>query len=99
VARLLEELGRLQRGALPDAIVERVKAWGGYYGDAATQTLTLVEFGDPEALDELLQRPDLQGLLTPFPAGRRALAVVPGERLAEVKEILAGLGVRVREGL
>ncbi len=99
VTRLLEELSRLHRGTLPEVLVERVKAWGGYYGDAAAETLTLVEFADPEALEELLERPDLQALLTPFPAGKRALAVVPGERLAELREILAGLGVRVREGL
>ncbi len=99
VLRLLEELARLHRGPLPPALVERVKAWGGYYGDAAVETVTLVEFADAEALDELLERPDLQALLTPFPAGTRALAMVPAGRLAELKEILAALGMRVREGL
>lgn len=99
VTRLLEELERLHRGALPEALVEQVKAWGGYYGDAAVEALTLVEFRDPAALDELRQRPELKALLTPFQAGKRALAVVPGEQLAEVREILAGLGVRLREGL
>ena len=38
-------------------------------------------------------------VLTPFPAGDRALAIVPAEQLAQVKEILARFGVSVREGL
>jgi len=99
VLHLLDELGALHRGPLPEQLVEQVRAWGGYYGDAAVETLTLIEFRDPEALDELRQRPDLRGLLIPFPAGDRALAAVPAGRLAEVKAILAGLGVRVRDGL
>lgn len=99
VLRLLDELGALHRGPLPERLVEQVRAWGGYYGDAAVETLTLIEFRDPEALEELRERPDLRGLLIPFPAGDRALAAVPAGRLAEVKAILAGLGVRVREGL
>jgi len=46
-----------------------------------------------------MQRPDLGKLLVPFPAGERALAMVPADELARVKEILAGLGVRVQDGL
>jgi hypothetical protein len=99
VLHLLDELGALHRGPLPERLVEQVRAWGGYYGDAAVETVTLIEFRDPEALDELRERPDLKGLLTPFPAGERALAAIPTGRLAEVKAILAGLGVRVRDGL
>jgi hypothetical protein len=99
VLGILEELGKLHRGTeLPEELVEQIKAWGGYYGDAAAQTLTLIEFRDQSALDELMQRSDLT-YLTLFPAGNRALAVVPRDKLAQVKEVLAGLGVRVREGL
>lgn len=99
VLQMLEELRRLHRGPFPDELTEQIKAWGGYYGSAAVETLTLIEFGDPVALEELGERPELRGALIPFPAGDRALAVVPTERLAEVREILARLGVRVREGL
>ena len=99
VNRLLDELRKLHRGRLPEPLVTRLKAWGGYYGQAAAETLTLIEFSDPVALQELSQHPALQASLTPFSAGDRALAVIPTNRLAEIKEILAGFGVQVKEGL
>jgi hypothetical protein len=99
VLRLLEELGKLHRGALPANLEKKIKAWGGYYGSAAAETLTLIQFRDQEALDELRQQPDLQPYLVPFPAGNRALAAIPGDKMAEVKEILARFGVSTREGL
>ncbi|MFN2232557.1 MAG: helicase-associated domain-containing protein, partial [Anaerolineae bacterium] len=41
VLELLEELERLHCGHVPPRLVERIKAWGGYYGQAAAETLTL----------------------------------------------------------
>jgi hypothetical protein len=99
VLALLEELERLHRGRVPVALVERVKAWGGYYGRAAAETLTLIEFDDQVALDELRARPDIAPYLIPFPAEGRALAVVPGGKLEELRSILSQLGVEVKEGL
>lgn len=99
VLRLLEELGKLHRGVLPANLEAQLKAWGGYYGSAAAETLTLVQFRDQEALDELRQQPDLKPYLVPFPAGDRALAVVPADKLAEVQELLARFGVSTRAGL
>ncbi|MFN3761609.1 MAG: helicase-associated domain-containing protein, partial [Anaerolineae bacterium] len=46
VLRILEELHRLHRGPFPDRLAEQIKAWGGYYGHAAAETLTLIEFRD-----------------------------------------------------
>jgi hypothetical protein len=99
VTRLLDDLAKLHRGTLPASITGQVKTWGGYYGDAAMETLSLIEFRDPGTLDELRRHPDLQHLLTPFQADRRALAAVPTDRIAEVRESLLRLGVQVREGL
>ena len=99
VLRLLEELGRLHRGPLPKGLVEWIKAQGGYYGHAAAETLTLIEFRDQATLEELREHPKLRVLLTPFPAGNRALAVVPANKLPQVQEILAHLGVHVKHGL
>ncbi len=99
VLRLLDELGRLHRGPFPSKLAEQIKAWGGYYGDAAVETLTLIEFRDWSALEELGEHPELQACLTPFPAGERALAIVPAEKLAQIKEILARFGVHLRDGL
>jgi hypothetical protein len=99
VNRLLDELDKLHRGPLPDLLVTQLKAWGGYYGQANAETLTLLEFSDAAALAELSQYPALQPHLTPFPAGNRALAVVSTDRLDQVKEILAEFGIQVKEGL
>ena len=99
VVALLEELDKLERGALPAAVVTLVKQWGGYYGEAGAATVTLLEFRDPQALQELLTQPELQSYLTPFPAGQRALAVVSAKQLATVKRILQTLGVALKEGL
>jgi len=99
VLRMLEELKKLHRGSFPARLIEQIKAWGGYYGDAAIETLTLIEFRDQAALDELRGQANLQELLTPFPAKDRALAVVPTQALEEVKEILERFGVRVAGGL
>jgi hypothetical protein len=99
VLRLLEELDRLNRGLLPGKLADQIQSWGGYYGQAAVETLTLIEFSDQIALDELSHHPDLQPYLTSFPAGSRALAITPTDKLDRVKEILADLGVQVKVGL
>lgn len=96
---LLDELVKLHRGTLPRSLVDQIKAWGGYYGDAAVETLSLIEFSDPGALDELRENADLRQLLTPFPAGHGTLAIVPTDRLAEVKESLIRFGVQLQDGL
>ena len=99
VLLLLEELGRLQRGPFPSTVVEWVKSRGSYYGDADTETITLIEFRDQDTLKELRGQPELHPYLTPFPAGDRALAIVVTEKLSTVKEILDRFGVRVKHGL
>ena len=99
VLAMLDELGKLHRGPLPQAIISRVQTWGGYFGQAAVETLTLVEFESREILQDLLEHPDLTPYLSPFSAGNRALAIIQSDALAEVKSILERLGVRLSEGL
>ncbi len=99
VLKMLDELRRLNRGDLPEAILTQVKAWGGYYGNAALETLTLIEFRDPEIMAELMQRPDLQGLLAPFSVENRALAVISPEKAGDIQDTLATLGMRVKDSL
>jgi hypothetical protein len=99
VLQILVELRQMQRGPFPNGLADQVKAWGGYYGPAAVQTLTLVEFRDRDTLDELRARPDLRACLLPFRAGERALAVVPDDKLEYVEKILAKLGVQVKASL
>jgi hypothetical protein len=99
VLKLLEELERLSRGQMPPRLVERIKAWGSYYGQAAAETLTLIEFDSQVTLDELQSRPDLAPYLVPFPAQGRALAVVPSGKLEELRGLLLQLGVELKKGL
>ncbi|MFQ5421986.1 MAG: helicase-associated domain-containing protein, partial [Anaerolineae bacterium] len=95
VQKIVDELGKLSRGRLPKRLVSQIRAWGGYYGSATVGTMTLFEFRDQEALAELRQLPQLKELLHPFPAGKRALAVVDEEQVTAVQAILAQLGVQV----
>jgi hypothetical protein len=80
---------------LPKSIDAQVKAWGGYYGAATFGTMTLFEFRDQGTLTELCQLAELKDLLHPFPAGKRALAVVNKGGITAVKSILNRLGVKV----
>ena len=99
VLKMLDELKRLNRGDLPDTVLTQVKAWGGYYGNAALETLTLIEFRDPEIMAELMQRPDLKGLLTPFSVEKRALAVIAPEKAGAIQDTLIKLGMRIKDSL
>jgi hypothetical protein len=96
---LLSDLERLNRGPLPAALVEKVKTWGAYYGAATTETMTLIEFADQIALNELSQDAVLREWLTPFRAADRALAVVAPDKLAAVQARLAELGVSIKAGI
>lgn len=97
VQTMLAELGKLNRGKLPEKLVDKLRAWGGYYGSATVGTVTLFEFRDKETLAELRQIPELENLLTPFPAGERALAVIEKDKLSAVRSILKKLGVEIGE--
>ena len=57
--------------------------------------MTLFEFRDQETLAELCQHSELKELLQPFPAGKRALAMVEGEMVTAVQIILTRLGVNI----
>lgn len=99
VLQLLNELEKLHRGRLPEPVAVMVKKWGGYYGQAAAQTVTLLEFSDREIMEELLKSPSLKDVLTPFPTKDRALVIVPKGYLKQVKAELSELGILVKEGL
>ncbi len=95
---LLAELRRLVRGDLPPKLEESIRGWGHYFGAATLEPVTLVAFDSVAILEELLQRPELQGLLQPFEAPGRALAVASQEALHELPSVLARLGLEVKGG-
>ncbi|MBP8058755.1 MAG: helicase-associated domain-containing protein [Chloroflexi bacterium] len=97
VQALLTELNKLSREPLAASLVTQIKAWGEYYGAAAVETLTLIEFRDQETLDELLKQAPLRRHLRPFPTQDRALAIVTPEALPEVKASLSQLGITLTQ--
>lgn len=99
VDTVLADLRAVHAGELPPVLVQNIKAWGKYYGDAKMDTLTLIEFRDQKALSELMDDPELAPHLEAFEAGRRALAVVDREHLDTVQRLLAERGVEVEWGL
>jgi hypothetical protein len=100
VDEILDRLRAYYTGPLPRQIMLKVRAWGKYYGDVSLQTITLLQVRDKEALQELMNEPEFEGLLHPFaPAGEKALAVVAAEDLEALYEVLAERNIEVEEGL
>lgn len=92
-------LGRLEEmavGGVPAALQVKIKAWSQHFGAATVQTLTLVQFRDQDALNELRRDPQLARYLKPFkPEASLGLAVVAPEHVAAVSALLAERGVEV----
>jgi hypothetical protein len=100
VTEIVERLRALHRGPLPHEVVKQIRAWGHYYGDAAVQTVTLIQIQDSKTLNELLAEPEIQALLRPFvPDPARALAMLDARDQEKLYEILARYGINVREQL
>ncbi|MEZ4770159.1 MAG: helicase-associated domain-containing protein [Caldilineales bacterium] len=96
-AAILSRLNAMAVGGVPPALQTRIKAWSQHYGAAVVQTLTLVQFRDQDALDELRTDPMLARCLTPFkPEARLGLAVVAPDDLASLEALLEERGVEVR---
>ena len=89
------ETGTAHRGEIHPKLIQRLKAWGKYFGSAKLGALTLIEFRDEQARNELLDDPELKPHLEHFDAGNRPLVLVRAEALAHVKELLAERGVDI----
>jgi len=61
VLTLLAELERLHCGPLPTGLIDEVKQWGHYYGQATVATVILFEFESKMQLADVLAQPALQG--------------------------------------
>ena len=97
---ILERLRALHLGPLPRWVEIKVRAWSKYYGKAAIQTITLVQFKDEKTLRELLAEPELEGMLQRFaPAQGKALAVVSQEALEYLYEVFAERNIPIERQL
>jgi hypothetical protein len=99
VEEILGRLRALHLGPLARWVEIKVRAWGHYYGDAAMQTITLVQIKDEKTLHELLAEPELEGILHPFvPNGDKALAIVTSD-LDTLRRAFAERNIDVKERL
>ncbi len=94
-----QELASVHAGPLPQPLINKLKAWSKYYGDARQESLILIEFENPKTYRELLSDPDLTNYLTPFPANGRFLATIHPLHIETVHALLAERGVDIHEGL
>ena len=100
VDKILEILRVLHIGPLPRWIEIQVRAWGNYYGNAVIQPLILVQIRDAQTLRELMQEPELQGLLQIFaPDQQKTLAVVKPENLDQLRQAFAERGIQISDQL
>jgi len=100
VDEILERLSALHYGPLPRSVIKRVRAWGHYYGNAALQTLTLIQVQDAKTLNELLEEPEVRAALRPFvPDPDKVLALIDADDLESLYEILARYGITLHDQL
>ena len=100
VTEIVDRLRALHRGPLPHEVVKQIRAWGHYYGDAAVQTVTLIQIQDSKMLNELLAEPEVRALLRPFvPDPTRALAMLDARDQEKLYEILARYGIDIHDQL
>ena len=93
---ILAVLAEMAVGGVPDTLPARIKAWSRHYGSASLLAVTLIQFRDQDALDELLQDSELARHLRPFrPEAKLGLAVVEPNQIASVRDLLAERGVEV----
>jgi hypothetical protein len=100
VEEILARVRALHRGPLPHAVERQIRAWGHYYGDAAVQSVTLIQVQDGKTLNELLAEPDVRVLVRPFvPDPGKALALLNPQDLDQLYEVLDRYGIDVHDQL
>jgi hypothetical protein len=99
VSDILGRLHKLHLGPLPRWVEIKVRAWGHYYGDAAVQTVTLVQFKDAKTLEEILAEPEMEGIVSAFaPDQDKALALVTGD-VEALRRVFAERNIAAKEQL
>ena len=93
---ILAVLDEMAVGGVPDTLPARIKAWSRHYGSASLLAVTLIQFRDQDALNELLQNRELAHHLRPFkPEAKLGLAMVEPDQIETVRDLLAKRGVEM----
>jgi hypothetical protein len=87
---------RDEAGTLPDAMVRLVQRGTGHFGQATLRRGAYLELPSAEALSALGERPELVGAYRPLSL-RGPLLWVDEDRLTELREAMAELGLEVAE--
>ncbi len=99
-SEVLAQLSAVHRGPLAAGLARRIRAWAKHYGDAAAESVVLVQVRDAATLAELSDDPELAGLLKPFtPKPGLALARVRPEDLEPLRAKLAERGIELKTKL
>jgi len=99
-AEVLEQLAAIHRGSLVAGLMRRIRAWAKHYGEAAAESLVLLQVRDAATLAELSEDPELAALLKPFrPKPGLALARVRPEDLDLLRARLAERGIDLKPKL
>ncbi len=97
--QISNSLTHIHVGPLPPKLINKLKAWSKYYGDARQENLILIEFETPRTYRQLLEDPELEKYLTPFKANGRFLATIHPLHIETVHALLAERGVEIHNGL
>lgn len=77
-----------------------MRAWAKHYGEAALETVSLLQLRDAATLDELLADPELAPLLKCFqPHMQKALALADAASLDKLRALLAERGIELGDQL
>lgn len=95
-AAILTQLTKMAVGPIPSGLQSQIKAWSKHYGSVSIAAVTLAQFRDQEALDDLLRDPELARVLKPFaPAARLGLALIAPDKVEQARSLLLARGVDV----
>jgi hypothetical protein len=96
--RMIDLLGSLQGHNLDSRIARQIKIWGGHYGNAAIEKVTLLQVKSPQILQELVQDADIGPLIRPF-SPLSAVAIVRDDDVPRLRELLRARNVELSDRL
>jgi hypothetical protein len=93
---LLANLAHLHDGPLPLKVETSIRAWAGFYGEAALTATHLLELSSMEVLNNLLEDGEVGQYLRPIEGSATPLALVNTANVERVRAVLIERGVSVR---
>lgn len=89
----LATLAHLADGPLPAEIVDVIRGWASYYGEASLRDMAVLTLSHSEVLEHALADPALGKLLQPVPGALQPIALVERRNIEAVWALLSERGV------